>query len=84
MANETVTDAEVEAVIAKLNSVDFTDTERSLLGQIFAAAAPGEVEGFGTALTLTPAQIAALGGWDKMFPPSEYKGMTPAQKKGAP
>ena len=84
MANETVTDADVEAVIAKLNSVDFTDTERSLLRQIFAAAAPGEVEGFGTALTLTPAQLAALGGWDKMFPPSAYDGMTPAQQKRAP
>ena len=60
MAVETITDSDFEAFIAKLNSVDFTDTERSLLGQIFAAAAPGEVEGFGTALTLTPAQIAAL------------------------
>jgi len=69
VAVETITDSDFEAFIAKLNSVDFTDKERSLLRGIFAAAVPAEVEGFdGGALweSLSPSQQASA---SAVFPP---------------
>jgi hypothetical protein len=48
MPEEAFTTDQVEALVAKLNAMDFTDTERSILHTVFqAAAGDPEVEGFG-------------------------------------
>ncbi len=48
MGDQAFSQEQVDALAAKLNSIDFTAEERSLLHAIFqAAASGGEVQGFG-------------------------------------
>jgi hypothetical protein len=57
VADETVTDGELEAFMNKLASVDLTDKERALLRGMVDAAVPGDVQGFDK--SVPPSQAAA-------------------------
>jgi len=84
VANETVTDSEIEAFIAKLNSVDFTDKERSLLRGIIGAALPEEVKGFDNNdpfAGLSPEQLAmTLQLYENRKVTSAHPGVSPAAR----
>ena len=88
MADETMTDEELEALVKKLNAAGLTEKEQSFLGTIFATAAPGEVEGFGIfsgllgqGVSPEAAQraIKTYGSYDSMYPPGY--GTPPEQRK---
>jgi hypothetical protein len=73
VADETVTDAELEAFMMKLASVDLTDKERALLRGMVDAAAPAEVQGFDK--SVPPSQTAAT----TAAANNPWAGLTPAQ-----
>ena len=78
MANESVTNGEIEAFTAKLNSVDFTEKERSMLhGMIGALVGEGEVEGFDN--SLSPSQRAAatpkVNNWWTDLTPNQWESL---------
>jgi hypothetical protein len=76
VADQTFARTQVEALAARLNAIDFSDEERTMLHAVFRAGTGGaEVEGFGdvrigqidtavtqagTPSTLTPEAAAAL------------------------
>lgn len=61
MADATFTRSQVEALGAKLDGIDFTDEERSMLQAVFrAAGGEGEVEGFALSQALSQALSVGL------------------------
>ena len=61
MADASFTRSQVEALGAKLDGIDFTDEERSILQAVFGAAgAEGDVEGFALSQPLSFGLLGAF------------------------